>query len=160
MKSVRLDEALESRLEEAARATGRSVSQIIRDALRRHCEELLSNRTLFMTVHPHVGSAGLVVAHEDGGQRGCGPGFRPDPGHSGRGRIKHSLGQGPALHDFGLVDRSLVGRGHARRLQHVAYHVTRVGQECPAHSGLGPASRKLSEAGRVLLTCITTLSRM
>ena len=44
MRSVRLDEQLEARLEEAARATGEPVSQIIRDAVRRRCDEVLGGR--------------------------------------------------------------------------------------------------------------------
>ena len=41
MRSVRLDEELEARLEEAARATGLSISELIRDAVRRRCDDLL-----------------------------------------------------------------------------------------------------------------------
>jgi len=44
MRSVRLDEQLEARLEEAARVTGEPVSQIIRDAVRRRCDEVLGGR--------------------------------------------------------------------------------------------------------------------
>lgn len=44
MRSVRLDEALESRLEEAARITGEPVSRIIRDAVRKKCDEVLGDR--------------------------------------------------------------------------------------------------------------------
>jgi predicted DNA-binding protein len=43
MKSVRLDEELEDRLREAARITGQPMSEIIREALRTHCDELLSD---------------------------------------------------------------------------------------------------------------------
>lgn len=44
MRSVRLDEELESRLEEAARITGEPVSRIIRDAVRKKCDEVLGDR--------------------------------------------------------------------------------------------------------------------
>jgi predicted DNA-binding protein len=39
MKSVRLGQQLERRLEEVARITGQSTSKLIRDAVRRHCDE-------------------------------------------------------------------------------------------------------------------------
>lgn len=44
MRSVRLDEELEARLEEAARVTGEPVSAIIREAVRRRCDEVLGGR--------------------------------------------------------------------------------------------------------------------
>jgi hypothetical protein len=44
MKSVRFDVELEARLDEAVRLTGRPASTIIRDAVRRRCDELLSRR--------------------------------------------------------------------------------------------------------------------
>lgn len=44
MRSVRLDEELESRLEEAARISGQPVSEIIRDAIRRRCDEVIEHR--------------------------------------------------------------------------------------------------------------------
>lgn len=44
MRSVRLDDELEARLAEAARASGQPVSQIIRDAVAERCEELLGQR--------------------------------------------------------------------------------------------------------------------
>jgi predicted transcriptional regulator len=44
MRSVRLDEELENRLEEAARASGEPVSEIIREAVRRRCDEMLGGR--------------------------------------------------------------------------------------------------------------------
>ena len=40
-KSVRLDAALEAKLERAARATATSQSEFIRDALARRCDEVL-----------------------------------------------------------------------------------------------------------------------
>ena len=44
MRSVRLDELLESRLEKAARASGESVSNIIRRAIEERCEAILGQR--------------------------------------------------------------------------------------------------------------------
>mgnify|MGYP001560215742 CR=1 FL=1 len=44
MKSVRLDPALEARLEEAARVTGESVSRIIREAIEARCDQLVEAR--------------------------------------------------------------------------------------------------------------------
>ena len=44
MRSVRLDEALESRLEEAARVSGEPVSNIIRKAIEERCEAILGKR--------------------------------------------------------------------------------------------------------------------
>lgn len=44
MRSVRLDDELEQRLTEAARVTGEPVSEIIREAVRRRCDEVLGDR--------------------------------------------------------------------------------------------------------------------
>jgi hypothetical protein len=44
MRSVRLDEALEAQLEKASRASGESASNIIRHAVEKHCEQILSQR--------------------------------------------------------------------------------------------------------------------
>jgi predicted DNA-binding protein len=44
MRSVRLDQALESRLEQAARLSGEPVSNIIRQAIEERCEAILSQR--------------------------------------------------------------------------------------------------------------------
>lgn len=44
MRSVRLDETLESRLEEAARISGQPVSNIIRQAIEERCEKILGQR--------------------------------------------------------------------------------------------------------------------
>jgi predicted DNA-binding protein len=44
MRSVRLDERLESRLEEAARLSGEPVSNIIRQAIEQRCEAILGQR--------------------------------------------------------------------------------------------------------------------
>jgi predicted transcriptional regulator len=41
MRSVRLDDTLESRLEEAARLEGKPVSSIIREAIEKRCEVIL-----------------------------------------------------------------------------------------------------------------------
>jgi hypothetical protein len=44
MRSVRLGEALESRLEEAARLSGEPVSNIIRQAIEERCAAILGRR--------------------------------------------------------------------------------------------------------------------
>jgi len=44
MRSVRLDELLESRLEQAARVSGEPVSNIIRQAIEERCEAILGQR--------------------------------------------------------------------------------------------------------------------
>lgn len=44
MRSVRLDEALESRLEQAAKLSGEPVSNIIRQAIEERCEAILGQR--------------------------------------------------------------------------------------------------------------------
>jgi predicted DNA-binding protein len=44
MRSVRLDYELEARLEEAARVSGEPVSELIREAVRRRCDEVLGGR--------------------------------------------------------------------------------------------------------------------
>ena len=44
MKSVRLDEVLESQLREAARITGEPVSVIIRQAIEERCKHILEQR--------------------------------------------------------------------------------------------------------------------
>jgi hypothetical protein len=44
MRSVRLDEELERRLEEAARLSGVRVSELIRDAVRERCDSILGTR--------------------------------------------------------------------------------------------------------------------
>ena len=44
MRSVRLDDALEARLEEAALVSGKPVSDIIRQAIEERCEAILGQR--------------------------------------------------------------------------------------------------------------------
>lgn len=44
MKTVRLGSELESRLDELARVTGQPVSEIIREAVRRYCDEIPLDR--------------------------------------------------------------------------------------------------------------------
>ena len=44
MRSVRLGQELEAQLEEAAQITGEPVSEIIREAVRRRCDEVLGGR--------------------------------------------------------------------------------------------------------------------
>lgn len=44
MRSVRLDESLDARLEEAARVSGEPVSNIIREAIEERCEAILGSR--------------------------------------------------------------------------------------------------------------------
>ncbi|MBI1827595.1 MAG: CopG family transcriptional regulator [Planctomycetes bacterium] len=46
MRSVRLDDELEKRLAEAAKLTNTPISEIIREALRKRCDELLG-QTLY-----------------------------------------------------------------------------------------------------------------
>ncbi len=44
MRSVRLDETLEARLEDAASVSGKPISDIIRQAIEAHCETILGQR--------------------------------------------------------------------------------------------------------------------
>jgi predicted DNA-binding protein len=44
MRSVRLDDTLEARLEEAARISGQPVSNIIRQAIEARCEAILGQK--------------------------------------------------------------------------------------------------------------------
>jgi hypothetical protein len=65
MKSVRLDDNLESRLERAARALAMSQSAFLRDALARRCDEVLAG-SLEERLAPVVGivkSTGGRAAH-------------------------------------------------------------------------------------------------
>lgn len=58
MHSVRLDEKLEARLEEAVERTGISASEIIRRGVRRECDKLLAEprETLRDVLAPFIGS--------------------------------------------------------------------------------------------------------
>lgn len=60
MRSVRLDDALEAHLEEAARLSGEPVSKIIRRAIESQCHEILGERlaSRLMDVIGVVKSAG------------------------------------------------------------------------------------------------------
>ena len=65
MKSVRLDENLEVRLQRAARALAMSQSEFLRDALARRCDEVLGD-SLQERLAPVVGivkSSGGRAAH-------------------------------------------------------------------------------------------------
>jgi len=44
MRSVRLDDVLEARLEEAAHVSGKPISDIIRQAIEERCEAILGQR--------------------------------------------------------------------------------------------------------------------
>ena len=71
MRSVRLDKALESRLEEAARISGEPVSSIIRQAIEQRCEQILGERL----DHRLTDVAGLVRS-SGGRARRTGDAFR------------------------------------------------------------------------------------
>jgi hypothetical protein len=65
MKSVRLDNHLEAKLERAARALAMSQSEFLRDALARRCDEVLGD-SLEQRLAPVVGivtSSGGRAAH-------------------------------------------------------------------------------------------------
>jgi predicted transcriptional regulator len=65
MKSVRLDDELEGKLERAACALGMSQSEFLRDALARRCDEVLggSLRERLAAVVGIVNSSGGRAAH-------------------------------------------------------------------------------------------------
>ena len=71
MRSVRLDEALEARLEEAALISGKPVSDIIRQAIEERCESILGQRL----VHRLRDVTGLVRS-KGGRARRTGRAFR------------------------------------------------------------------------------------
>jgi predicted transcriptional regulator len=71
MRSVRLDEALEARLEEAALISGKPVSAIIRQAIEERCESILGQRL----AHRLRDVAGLVRS-KGGRARRTGKAFR------------------------------------------------------------------------------------
>jgi len=70
MRSVRLDEDLGARLEKAALVTGVSVSEFIRDAIRRRCDELLGER-----LSVRLGDVAGAVASRGGQSRRTGREF-------------------------------------------------------------------------------------
>lgn len=71
MRSVRLDEALEARLEQAAAVAGKPVSDIIRQAIEERCEAILGQR-LSHRLNDVIG-----VVHSKGGRaRRTGDAFR------------------------------------------------------------------------------------
>jgi len=53
-KSVRFDRELESRLEEAAKASGLTQSELIREAIAKKCEQLL-RPSLAVSLAPFIG---------------------------------------------------------------------------------------------------------
>ena len=71
MRSVRLDESLEARLEEAAVLTGQPVSVIIRQAIEERCEAILGQR-LAHRLRDVVG----IVRSKGGRARRTGEAFR------------------------------------------------------------------------------------
>ena len=71
MRSVRLDEALEARLEEAARTSGKPVSDIIRQAIEERCAVILGHR-LDHRLRDVVG----IVRSKGGRARRTGDAFR------------------------------------------------------------------------------------
>jgi len=71
MRSVRLDEALEAGLEEAALISGKPVSDIIRQAIEERCESILGQRL----AHRLRDVAGLVRS-KGGRARRTGRAFR------------------------------------------------------------------------------------
>ena len=86
MRSVRLDEELEARLEEAARVTGRTVSELIRDAVRRRCDELLGGR-----FRSQLGDVTGAVASRGGQSRRTGRQFVESLRRGRRKRRKKSV---------------------------------------------------------------------
>jgi hypothetical protein len=63
MKSVRLDDNLETRLKRAARALAMSQSEFLRDALIRRCDEVLGN-SLAQRLAPVIG----IISSSTGGR--------------------------------------------------------------------------------------------
>jgi hypothetical protein len=55
MRSVRLDDELERRLAEAAKLTNTPISEIVRDAIRQKCDQVLSDK-LYPRIADIVGS--------------------------------------------------------------------------------------------------------
>jgi predicted transcriptional regulator len=71
MRSVRLDAALEARLEEAALVTGKPVSDIIRQAIEERCEAILGQRLAH-----RLGDVAGIVRSKGGRARRTGKAFR------------------------------------------------------------------------------------
>jgi predicted transcriptional regulator len=71
MRSVRLDEALEARLEEAALISGKPVSEIIRQAIEERCETILGQRLAH-----RLGDVAGLVRSKGGRARRTGQAFR------------------------------------------------------------------------------------
>lgn len=97
MRSVRLDDELESRLEETAKVSGQPVSAIIRDALRRRCDEVLGQR-LDLRLADVIG----VVASKGGSSRKTGREFAAVLAAKsrrkravGKARVRRGLGRRP-----------------------------------------------------------------
>lgn len=65
MRSVRLDEALEGRLEKASRATGKAASEIIREGVAKRCDEILGS-TLYDRIKDVIGSVASTPARRRG----------------------------------------------------------------------------------------------
>ena len=86
MRSVRLDDELEARLEQAATMTGLSVSELIRDAVRRRCDELLSAR-----LSSRLGDVTGAVASRGGQSRRTGRQFVESLRRGRRKRRKKSV---------------------------------------------------------------------
>ena len=86
MRSVRLNEELEARLDEAARVTGLSVSELIRDAVRRRCDELLGER-----LSSRLGDVTGAVASRGGQSRRTGRQFLETLRKGRRKRRKKSV---------------------------------------------------------------------
>jgi hypothetical protein len=71
VRSVRLDEALEARLEEAAHLAGKPVSDIIRQAIEERCEAILGQR-----LSSRLGDVTGIVRSRGGRARRTGKAFR------------------------------------------------------------------------------------
>ena len=71
MKSVRLDDELEARLERAAQALNMSQSEFIRDAVNRRCEEILET-----SLAERLGSVVGLVKSSGGRAADTGAAFR------------------------------------------------------------------------------------
>ncbi|HSR53076.1 MAG TPA: DUF6290 family protein [Acidobacteriota bacterium] len=81
MKSVRLDETLEARLEEAARVSGQSVSAFIRQAIEERCEGILGRR-----LAPRLKDVAGVIKSQGGRARQSGKGFTQQVQSAAKGK--------------------------------------------------------------------------